>query len=223
VNLLDVFYNLFSLNKYYTFDGVSTKDNGVTTINIRAVDISGNRPREPAPSKPEVFNISNNLYTYYDAQAICKSYGARLATYDDMEEAYNNGAEWCNYGWSANQMAYFPTQKSTWNKLQQDMNNKSDGSGGDGTCKKKVNNSCGRPGINGGYFANPYLKFGVNCFGMKPKPSQWETNLMNSKKQNIVPKTPQEIEMDQKVQFWKENANKLLLINSYNGNNWSRF
>ena len=64
--------------------------------------------------KNEVFNISNNLYTYDDAQAICSVYGAQLATYDQVEEAYKDGAEWCNYGWSENQMAFFPTQKSTW-------------------------------------------------------------------------------------------------------------
>jgi len=28
---------------------------------------------------------------------------------------------------------------------------------------------CGKPGLNGGYFANPKLKFGVNCYGVKPK------------------------------------------------------
>ena len=66
----------------------------------------------------EVFNIANNKYTYEDAQAICKSYDASLATYDQIEKAYNNGAEWCNYGWSADQMILFPTQKKTWEKLQ---------------------------------------------------------------------------------------------------------
>ena len=28
---------------------------------------------------------------------------------------------------------------------------------------------CGNPGINGGYFANPDLKFGVNCYGIKQR------------------------------------------------------
>ena len=105
--------------------------------------------------KNEVFNIGNNLYTYEDAQSICTAYGARLATYDDIEQAYEAGGEWCNYGWSENQMIFFPTQKDTWQKLQKDP-------------KKK--NNCGRPGINGGYMENPYVKFGVNCYGVKPKP-----------------------------------------------------
>ena len=28
---------------------------------------------------------------------------------------------------------------------------------------------CGLPGVNGGFFANPKLKFGINCYGIKPK------------------------------------------------------
>jgi len=105
----------------------------------------------------EVFNVSNNKYTYEDAQAVCTSFGAKLATYDQIEAAYNNGAEWCNYGWSDGQMAYFPTQKDTWNELQKHP-------------KKK--NNCGRPGVNGGYIDNPYVKFGINCYGVKPKGEQ---------------------------------------------------
>lgn len=66
----------------------------------------------------EVYNISNNLYTYEDAKAVCKAMGSRLATYDEIEDAYTNGAEWSTYGWSEEQHAYFPTQKETWAKLQ---------------------------------------------------------------------------------------------------------
>jgi hypothetical protein len=65
----------------------------------------------------EVFNIGNNLYTYDDAQAVCKAFGARLATYGEIEQSYNDGAEWCNYGWSQHQMALFPTQAETYKNL----------------------------------------------------------------------------------------------------------
>jgi len=158
--------------------------------------------------KDEVFNISNNLYTYDDAQAICSSYGAKIATYDQIEDAYNHGAEWCNYGWSDGQMAYFPTQKSTWQELQKTDKNKND---------------CGRPGINGGHFANPYIKFGVNCFGKKPAPNEGELNRMKAQNNKIYPKSQKDSELEKKVQFWKENADKLLLINSYNKKEWSEY
>jgi hypothetical protein len=106
----------------------------------------------PVP-KAEVFNISNNLFTFDDAQKVCKSFDARLATYDEIEDAYEHGADWSSYGWSDKQHAYFPTQKETWSELQDVKGHEHD---------------LGRPGVNGGYF-DPKLKFGVNCYGKKPK------------------------------------------------------
>lgn len=156
----------------------------------------------------EVFNISNNLYTYDDARAICKSYGARLATYDDIEKSYNEGGEWCNYGWSEGQMIFYPTQKATWDELQKDS-------------KKK--NNCGRPGVNGGFIANPYIKFGINCFGKKPNPSEKDLEFMNAQHNTITPKTDADLLLDKKVKFWKDNADKLLHINSFNGKKWSEY
>lgn len=154
----------------------------------------------------EVFNVSNNLYTYDDAQAICKSYGADMATYDQIESAYKDGAEWCNYGWSDGQMIFFPTQKSTWDKLQK---------------TEKHKNDCGRPGVNGGYIANPYVKFGVNCFGKKPAPTADDLARMNAKQNMVYPKSPEDIALESKVDYWKQNAASLLNINSYNNKKWS--
>jgi len=165
------------------------------------VDISNNDVQ-----KSEVFNVSNNLYTYDDAKSICSSYGSQLANYDQIETAYQQGGEWCNYGWSDGQMIFFPTQKSTWQKLQQD---------------DKTKNNCGRPGVNGGYIANPYVKFGVNCYGKKPKPT--DKNLAMMKAQAIVPKNTNDVALDKKVKFWKENADKILNINSFNNNKWSEY
>jgi hypothetical protein len=159
-------------------------------------------------SQNEVFNVSNNLYTYEDAQAICTSYGANIATYDQIEDSYNRGAEWCNYGWSDGQMALFPTQKDTWNKLQKTKNNKND---------------CGRPGVNGGYIANPYVKFGVNCFGKKPKPTDDDLARLARLRQQPAPISEADADLNAKVQYWKENAYKLLTLNSYNKNVWSEY
>jgi hypothetical protein len=158
--------------------------------------------------KNEVFNISNNLYTYDDAQAICKSYNARLAKYEEVEESYNDGGEWCNYGWSDSQMILFPTQKSTWDKLQQTKDKKND---------------CGRPGINGGFIANPNIEFGVNCFGVKPDAKKNDVTLMESKNNQNIPKSKEDIVLDAKVKFWKENSEKLLTVSSFNGNKWNEF
>lgn len=170
-------------------------------------DIEAPLPLTPEP-KEEVFNIGNNLYTYDDAQAICKAHNSRLATYDEIEAAYTNGAEWCNYGWSANQMALFPTQKTTWNELQQSEAHK---------------NSCGRPGINGGYFDNPNIKFGVNCYGFKPQPTSNEKSMMETKKERPYPQTEKEKEMEEKVEYWKKNGKNVMYLNSFNREKWSRY
>jgi Extracellular link domain len=138
------------------------------------VTTSTSSPTNPpqVQTSAEVFNIGNNAYTYEEAQDICSAYGAQLATYDQIEAAYNNGGEWCNYGWSDGQMAYFPTQKSTWNRLQQNTGTK---------------NACGRPGINGGYMANPNIRFGANCYGVKPPaPSDWTPSVIGA---GILPDT----------------------------------
>ena len=164
-------------------------------------------PSPTQPSDAEVFNISNNLYTYDDAQNVCTALGATLATYEQIEGAYNDGAEWCNYGWSTDQMAYFPTQLDTFNKMQKN-------NGG------KVNNNCGRPGINGGFMANPYLKFGVNCFGKKPLPKKSDLSEMNASNAE-QPKTAEQIALANKIAFWKENSDKLLNISGFNNNQWS--
>lgn len=105
--------------------------------------------------KDEVFHINDQKYTYEQAKCKCSSYGAKLATYEQMVKAYNKGADWCSYGWNQGQRAYYPTQKCTWDKLQKGP--------------KHLRNTCGFAGINGGYFANDKLKFGVNCWGVKPK------------------------------------------------------
>jgi hypothetical protein len=177
----------------------------------KIVDNSNNRIKKKIDNsnnviRDEVFNISNNIYTYDDAKAVCKVYGAKLATYDQLERSYNKGAEWCNYGWSDGQMAYFPTQKSTWSKLQKD---------------EKRKNNCGRPGINGGYMGNPNLKFGVNCYGKKPQPSP--ADLVRMKAVETIPKTPEDIALDKKIEYWKQNADELLKINSYNKSKWSQY
>jgi hypothetical protein len=102
----------------------------------------------------EVFHISE-LVNYEQAPAVCAAYDSELASFDQLQEAMSLGAEWCSYGWSAGGMGLYPTQESTWLALQQEP-------------QEKKRTACGRPGVNGGYF-EPTLKFGVNCYGVKPK------------------------------------------------------
>ena len=111
---------------------------------------------EDTKSKHEVFHIGDNVYTYEEAKILCNAHDGELASYEQIENAYNNGAEWCSYGWSKDQLALYPTQKSTYNKLKNLPGSE---------------NSCGRPGINGGFIKNKNARYGVNCYAPKDKPT----------------------------------------------------
>lgn len=175
------------------------------TVTSNAPGIQTTCTTGPAPpNNLEVFNIANNVYSYADASNVCAAYGATLATYDQVEDAYKNGAEWCNYGWSQAQMAFFPTQKSTWLKYQ-------------ATDDKK--NDCGRPGVNGGYFDNPELQFGVNCYGVKPKPSPAEQAAINAYMGPQLPPT----KVDQALKDKLDQIRNQSKLNAFQYKKWSAY
>lgn len=155
------------------------------------------------PLQKEVYHISDNKYNYNEAKAVCKAFDGELASYEQIEDAYEKGANWCSYGWSADQLALFPTNLKLWKKLQKKESNK---------------NACGRPGINGGYIANPDIRFGVNCYGNKPLITSTERNLM--KNSSITPKTKKDIEFDNMVKKFKYKL-KDILVSPFNSQNWN--
>jgi hypothetical protein len=153
--------------------------------------------------KKEVYNIPSNNYTYDDSKAICQAYGGSLASYKQVEEAYDKGAEWCNYGWSDGQMVLFPTQQKTWDKLQSIEGHEND---------------CGRPGINGGKIDNPNARFGVNCYGFKPVITPAERdNMVNMP---VYPVSMKDMELQKKLEYWKKRVPEILL-SPFNKNSWS--
>ena len=155
----------------------------------------------------EVFNVPENDYTYKEAKALCKAYEGRLATIKEIQEVQEKGGEWCNYGWSQKQNALFPTQHDTWARLQKIKGHEHD---------------CGRPGVNGGYIKNENVRFGVNCFGKKPRISKEEQKLLDENKGNpIYPTTPEEREMNAKVDYYKNNMSDIL-ISPFNYKNWNK-
>ena len=77
-------------------------------------------------------------------------------------------------------------------------------------------NDCGRPGINGGFIDNPYVKFGVNCYGVKPEATEEDLLALQNNVDEIRPKTKKEKELEKKIEQWKENKDKYLKVNSYN-------
>ena len=152
----------------------------------------------------EVFNISQNTFEYYDAEPLCKALGAELATYEQVKDAWNKGADWCNYGWVKGQMAVYPTQEGTYQKLQ--------------AGPRHQRNACGTTGINGGYFDNPEMKYGVNCYGNKPPQSAHdEKKLME---QGKAPISPSELVVDAKIREYRDHADSLF-VKPFNDSKWS--
>jgi len=156
------------------------------------------------PGRQEVFNISKNSYTYYDAEPLCKALNAELATYEQVKQAYAQGAEWCNYGWVKGQMAVYPTQKGTFDTLQSGPENQ--------------RMSCGKPGLNGGYFDNPELRYGVNCFGTKPDQKAHDATAVASG--DGAPLSPGGLEQEKKVAKYRGETNYISVL-PWNKSAWS--
>lgn len=201
LNGLQYFYNI---NLTARLDNLFT-DTPSIDLTVQQ-DTPGPDEIAPVPEikiKEQVFHIPGNNYTYDNAGALCKAYGARLATYSEVENSYKNGSEWCSYGWSDRQLALFPTQKDTWNRLQTIEGHEND---------------CGRAGINGGYIANPNVKFGANCYGYKPKITQDDKDMMDSTP--LYPKTLKDVKEEKRVDYWRRMIPDILVA-PFNKNVWS--
>jgi len=156
------------------------------------------------PGVKQVFNISKNSYSFYDAEPLCKALGAELATYEQVKQAYAQGADWCNYGWVKGQMAVFPTQQNTWEQLQHGP--------------QEQRNACGRPGLNGGFFDNPELKYGVNCFGTKPEQKEHDASAIASGEG--APLSVGGLEFEKKIAKYRGEASSIAVL-PWNKNTWS--
>jgi len=171
---------------------------------IQAPPPQANIVESVLPERREVFNISENRYTFYDAEPLCKALGAEIATYDQIKQAFNDGGDWCNYGWTAGQMALYPTQNDTWQKLQA------------GPVEQRM--SCGKVGVNGGYFDNPELRFGVNCYGVKPVQKNHDASVVSNG--DNYPETPDMIEFDKKVAKFRSLSDTIGVL-PFKKNKWN--
>lgn len=200
-----------AVNYIFGFDIIASLKNvfsGEPTIDLDVTQVGTSSLPPPVPeirAYPQVFNVPGNYYSYDDAKSLCTAYGSRLASYDEIENAYKDGAEWCNYGWSQDQMALFPTQKTTYDGLQKIKGHEHD---------------CGRPGINGGYMANPKMQFGVNCYGYKPKITKEEEELMSVS--TPYPKTKKDIETEHRVDYLRTKLDDIL-VSPFNYDSWSKY
>ncbi len=184
------------------FSGSSSAPPALPSVVPSAPMIDDGALSKMLPGKKEVFNIATDKYTYTDAEPLCKAFGAELATYDQVKDAFNKGADWCNYGWVKGQSAVYPTQQATYDKLQA------------GPEDQRM--ACGVPGVNGGYFDNPELRFGVNCYG--PKPSENETDTRFAMDAHYL--TADALAYDKKVQDYKAHKDEIP-VNPFKTGAWS--
>lgn len=158
---------------------------------------------EEIVKEPEVFLIQDNIYAYDDAEPLCRAYGSRLANMSDMYDAWRKGADWCSYGWVQGQKIVFPTQKSSWLKLQNSQ---------DHSTRKK----CGLPGLNGGLMRDSSARYGVHCFGVKPP--TWRNYKANKiAKDNL---TTREQEINSRSHYFKERLNEYTIM-PFEKSKWS--
>jgi hypothetical protein len=207
--LLNGFQYFFNTNITTEITNLLSTEPKITISQAVPEDPKGAGDLGASPSlkmRKQVFHIPSNIYDYDNAKALCQAYGAELANIDQMEEAHNSGAEWCSYGWSDNQMILYPTQKSTWEELQKSTDQ----------AKK---NSCGRPGINGGYMENASTKAGVNCYGPKPEMNQSSSKLMSSI-QSVEAGKMLNPEHEARVQKMREKINDIVVA-PFNKSAWS--
>lgn len=186
----------------------------------------------------EVFQISNQLYTYDEAKCKCESYGSRLATKAELTQAYNNGAHWCNYGWIDGNDAYYPVQQCELDKKAINIKNYNDilkkhyeepnkytlKMVNDARQKMHRENSlefCGNSsGLNGGTFEDKNVRFGATCFGKKPDGISIREKEAKCKDNNIIEESEQ-INKENERKATCGGVSKNDIIVSFNYDKWN--
>ncbi len=161
--------------------------------------------------KKEVFLIYNK-YTYDEAKEICKLYNGRLANEADLDKAFNNGANWCNWGWLEGKKIAYPVQEKYWEQVE-----------------KVHKGHCGpTAGINKLSNIEPSKKYSVNCYGIKPRKSKkdllLDEDLLKSKNMNKLEDRIKKCKLNKKekaAKKWASEQRKNLRIVSFNKYKWS--
>ena len=191
------FYNLFSEKIPEIEFNVRRDNDDDNGTRAEKRDLPGRAKEEKRTG--EVFHLRKNIFNYNEAKEACGLLNSRLATYDEIENAYSNGANWCSYGWSDDQMVLFPSQKEFINQLKQFPGHERD---------------CGRVGVNGGYVQNKYAKFGVNCYGKKPYATEKDKEYMTKYKlSGSVP--------DDLLKKLRKEKEKDFLVTPFNKEKWN--
>lgn len=103
-----------------------------------------------SPKQEEVFLVKSNIFNKDESNKVCKAlFNSRAATREELNADYNNGANWCNYGWTMDGSAYYPLQNNSDTPM-----------------------CVGSKGLNGGALDGA-PKLGITCYGTKPSEKEY--------------------------------------------------
>ena len=198
--ILNVFSYIFKIDVIQTIRDMFSYDDGVGKLSIMS---ELKKIQLKSKLKKQVFHIPSNIYTFKESKLLCNAYDSKLASFDELQQSYEMGSDWCGYGWSEGQMALYPTQREKWNKLQAATGHEND---------------CGHPGINGGYISDENIQLGVNCYGFKPQIRPMDAARMAANTE--ISKTCKEKQYDIDVSKIKGMIDGIE-VSPFNHNNWS--
>jgi hypothetical protein len=131
-----------------------------------------------------------------DVPKVCQGlFNGTVATKEQLNESYNNGANWCNYGWDNDGQAYYP--------LQDDTNNSA--------CE-------GSKGLNGGKMPTDDIKLGALCYGVKPEDGKYSDLTKVNQDSSFS-----EGDLLMLENYRKKLANGGIKITPFNDKSWSRW
>ncbi len=91
------------------------------------------------PKDSQLYHVFDNVYTFKEAQKTCSDRKSRLATVSELTDSFNNGADWCSWGWASDGRAYMPNKNPKCNK---------------------------DTGLLSAKNIDPFLRLGANCYGV---------------------------------------------------------
>jgi hypothetical protein len=206
-------YNQASLLREKFSDVCIDEDNKIRELKPKEKPKPKPKPKPKAKPKPknpkEVFYIYSK-FNYLEAQEICKSYNGILATPKHLEEAYSNGANWCNWGWLSDGTIGYPVQEKYWSDIE-----------------RRHKGHCGpTAGINKLSNIDPLQRYGVNCYGIKPKKTKKDKELYavvddSEESLNSQIQKCKISKQKAKKQKWLSKQKKDIRILDFNDSKWS--
>ena len=151
----------------------------------------------PAPEqkKEEAFLVKSNIFNKDESNKVCKAlFNSRAATREELNADYNNGANWCNYGWTMDGAAYYPLQNNSDTPV-----------------------CVGSKGLNGGALDGA-PKLGITCYGVKPSEKEY-TSLETIYRDSSIA----EADMAMLEKYRKMMSSGSIKVAPFNDKVWSRY